>query len=218
MSVYEETLRLFEEMDGLDDSFIEESMLPDQIPTSKKKLHFLSAFLGSGLGVAILCAVVSVGLLVALIQAGLLDGSLSGNMSPGADAPAGNHPDYQEEITDEPVTLPEESTRVPAGTRSEDESGLYYVSYGDGTCICMGYVRYEEQSELSIPTYSPHGDVVTAIYSYAFRNCLSLQSVSLPAGLRSLDHRTFPMEVPIYHLYGHILSLGSSSNPYILIK
>lgn len=220
MNAFDSSLRLFEELDGLADSFIEESMLPDESLASPPKIRRKTAggilrFLSSGAGVAILCTVVSLGLLAALVQLGMMGDNMHGNMSPPQqDNPAGNSPtDYE---TDEPVTLPEESARVPQGTRSEDEAGLYYISYGDGTCICMGFVRDEGQTALSIPTYSPDGDVVVAIYNYAFRNCLTLESVTLPAGLRSFDHKTFPMEAPIYRVYGNILYLGSEKNPYMV--
>ena len=213
---FDGALRLFEEMDGLADEFIEESMLPDSLPQApaKSKGQFFR-FLSSGVGVAILCGVVSVGILTALIHMGLSDGNMAGDLVPPQQSPpAENGPmDY---ATDEPVSLPDESDRVPAGTRSEDESGLYYISYGDGTCICMGFVRDEGQTALAIPDYSPDGDAVVAIYSYAFRNCMTLQSVTLPAGLRSLDHKTFPMEAPIYRIHGNILYLGSDQNPYMV--
>ena len=218
MSTYEGSLRLFEELDGLADEFIEESMLPDgnlTSPARRKPKGGLWRFLTGGAGVAILCAAVSLGILTALIHVGLSGDGSMGNMSPPQQDGPG-HSAFPDAVTDEPVTLPEESDRVPVGTRSEDESGLYYVSYGDGTCICMGFLRDEGQTHLAIPTYSPDGDAVVAIYSYAFRNCLSLESVTLPAGLRSFDHKTFPMEAPIYHIYGNILYLGSENNPYMV--
>jgi hypothetical protein len=57
---------------------------------------------------------------------------------------------------------------------------------------------------------------VVAIYSYAFRDALGLTSVTLPAGLRSYDLNTFPMEARIYTLRGNILYLGSDGNPYLV--
>ena len=65
MSQFDSTLRLFEAMDGLDDTFIEESMLPDGgRPASVlrgrgNRNGLLSRFARSGWAVAILCAVVS---------------------------------------------------------------------------------------------------------------------------------------------------------------
>jgi len=118
--------------------------------------------------------------------------------------------------TDEPVTLPEESDRVPAGTASVDESGLRYVSNGDGTCVCMGYVSGKEQTALRIPNHSPDGDAVIEIYRNAFSNSIELTEVILPAGLRVYDRGTFPMEAEIYHLYGNVLYLGTEKNPYMV--
>lgn len=220
MSEFDRSLRLFQELDGLDDSFIEAGMLPDTQTLSvgrgkhRSSQSPLLRFLNSGWGVAILCAVVSLSVLTATVRWGLNGGT--------EDAPSAGHSPSQEGSSpmdtypEETVPLPEASNRVPAGTVSVDENRLRYVSYGDGTCSCLGFERDSGQTALHIPDYSPDGDVVVSIDSYAFRNSLELTEVTLPAGLRRLDHKTFPMEAPIYRLYGNILYIGSDENPYLV--
>ncbi len=225
MSQYESALRLFEELDGLDDAFIEEGMLPDAAavtPLRGRTLHpkgknpFLR-FVNSGWGVAMLCAVVSVSVLVGVVKLGLKDSVGNINPPPGENAPNdGFTGETLPSETDELPTLPEESERVPAGTSSVDGTGLRYVSHGDGTCICMGFTADAGQTAVHVPDYSPDGDVVISIYGYAFRDSIHLTEVTLPAGLRSYDRDTFPMEAEIYRLCGNILYLGSDDNPYMV--
>lgn len=222
MSEFDSTLRLFEAMDGLDDTFIQESMLPDTATLSavrgrsRSRNGVFSRFARSGWAVAMLCAVVSVSVLVAIVKLGLKDPS--GDIQPPANDGHTDIPvtEVLPSETDEPPTLPAEGDRVPAGFESVDETGLRYVSNGDGTCICMGYATDEGQTAVTIPNHSPDGDVVVEVYQYAFRNHLGLTRVTLPAGLRRYDRGTFPMEAEIYHLYGNILYLGTEKNPYMV--
>ena len=224
MSQFDSTLRLFEALDGLEESFIEESLLPDSVsPVSasgrsarQRGSGPLLRFLRSGWAVAALCTVVSLSVLVALVRLGL-DGGMSMDPAiPDNHGPAGSFTETLPSETDEPVTLPAEGDRVPAGTASVDEAGLRYVSNGDGTCICMGFVTDEGQTALRIPNHSPDGDAVIEIYRSAFSNRVELKEVILPAGLRSFDRNTFPMEAEIYRLYGNILYLGTEKNPYMV--
>lgn len=223
MSQYESALRLFEELDGLDDAFIQEGMLPDtavMTPIRGGKIRrggsLLARFGRSGWAVAMLCAVVSLSVLVAVVRLGLKDPA--GNTDPpGENLPNdGFTGETLPSETDELPTLPEESDRVPVGTTSVDENGVRYRSNGDGTCTCMGFEDPEGKTTLHIPDYSPDGDVVISIYRYAFRDQIGLTEVILPAGLRSYDTYTFPMEAEIYRLYGNILYLGSDDNPYMV--
>lgn len=233
MSRYDEALRLFEELDGLEDTFIEEGMLPDEAaqPTRRRRREagLLSRMANSGWGVAAICAAVSLGVVVLLMRFGGIADNKS--MADGAHPSEPNKGEYSGNIFDgekdnvsaeteaeaeETVTLPEKSAWVPVGQVSLDGSGLYYQSYGNGTCILAGYREEDPLTVLHVPAYSPDGDVVVAIDSYAFRNQLSLREVILPAGLRELDHKTFPMDAPIYNLWGNILYLGSQTNPYMV--
>ena len=227
MSSFDEALRLFEELDGLEDGFIEEGMLPDETARPIRRRRYgeglLARLANSGWGVAAICAAVSLGVVVLLLRFGGLDAKNEGDsvhpLAPGQENNDGYNVDEKvddaESMTEESVTLPEESARVPMGTTSLDENGLRYQSYGNGTCLLTGYFGETPLTVLHIPTYSPDGDVVTVIDSYAFRNQMSLREVTLPAGLRELDHKTFPMEAPIYSIHGNILYLGSRDNPYM---
>ncbi len=230
MSQFDEALRLFEELDGLDDAFIEEGMLPDEAVkparrrfTDSRSGNFFARLANSDWGVAILCAAVSLGVLTAIVRWGTADNDKAMGEAAPPDAP--NYAtqmepseDKADEIpeTEEAVTLPDESARVPAGQVSKDQNGLRYQSYGNGTCILTGYQGDAPLTDLHIPTYSPDGDVVAYIDGYAFRGQLSLREVTLPAGLREFDHKTFPMDAPIYSLHGNILYLGSRANPYMV--
>ena len=221
MSEFDASLRLFEAMDGLDDAFIQEGMLPDAAVLSpavrgrRRENSLFTRFARSGWAVAILCTVVSLSVLAAVVKLGM--GAPAGDaVPPEQQGPANQVTDTLPSETDEPVTLPEESDRVPAGTVSVDEAGLRYVSNGDGTCMCMGLTSNEGQTEIAIPNHSPDGDVVIRIYAYAFSNHMGLTKVTLPAGLRVYDRGTFPMEAEIYHLYGNILYLGTEKNPYMV--
>ena len=221
MSQYESALRLFEELDGLDDAFIEEGMLPDASVMSpirggraRRSDNIFARFARSGWAVAMLCAVVSLSVLAAVVRLGIK--APSGDMPPENIEPAGSATDTLPSETDEPVTIPEESDRVPAGTVSVDESGLRYVSNGDGTCVCMGFVSNEGQTTLHIPNHSPDRDAVIEINRNAFSNSMELTEVTLPAGLRVYDRGTFPMEAEIYRLCGNILYLGTEKNPYMV--
>jgi hypothetical protein len=176
--------------------------------------------MNSGWGVAVICALVSVGVLAVMIRWGLGDFDVGNAHAPDNMGPAGS---AQETVSpedakppQETVPLPEESARVPAGTPSVDSRGLQYVSNGDGTCVCRGVASTDNPTALHIPDYSPDGDAVTALDPYAFRNLLGLTEVTLPAGLRSYDGHTLPMEAEIYRLYGNILYLGSDENPYMV--
>ena len=220
MSEFDASLRLFEAMDGLDDTFIQEGMLPDSSrPTAILRGRggrdgIFARFARSGWAVAVLCTVVSLSVLAAVVKLGL--NGPAGDLPPENMDPAGSAAETLPSETDEPVTLPAEGDRVPAGTASVDEAGLRYVSNGDGTCMCMGLTSNEGQTEIAIPNHSPDGDVVIRIYAYAFSNHMGLTKVTLPAGLRVYDRGTFPMEAEIYHLYGNVLYLGTEKNPYMV--
>ena len=222
MSRFDSSLLLFEAMDGLDDAFIQEGMLPETAVSApicgkgRRRDNALARFARSGWAVAILCAVVSLSVLAAVVKLGIK--APSGDLQPPANGSTedGFTGETLPSETDEPVTLPEESDRVPAGTASVDESGLRYVSNGDGTCVCMGYASGKEQTALRMPNHSPDGDAVIEIYRNAFSNSIELTEVILPAGLRVYDRGTFPMEAEIYHLYGNVLYLGTEKNPYMV--
>lgn len=238
MSSMDKALDLFEALDGLDDALIEEGMLPDStagIPRrGRKKETVFTRFARSGWGVATISVAVSLVVLMAIVRVGQGDFAPSAgedapdapNMSPGnpeQEMPMGTIGDMAPGETPEPdeeVTRPDESARVPFGTRSTSEEGLQFMSLGDGTCRCTGIRSGSpldaDPSVLDIPTYSPDGDVVAEIDTRAFSTRSGLREVYLPRGLTQLDHKTFPMDAPIYRIHGNILYLGSRENPYMV--
>lgn len=94
MSQFDQALRLFEELDGLEDAFIEEGMLPDEdIVPARSRLargrNLLAWLAGNRWGVAILSGILVVGLLTATIGLG------NGNKNMEADdAPPLYEPNY----------------------------------------------------------------------------------------------------------------------------
>ena len=210
-----QALRLMEELDGLRDDFIEAAMLPDSQVSdqSRSSRKVIRKIMKSGLTAALLAGVLYVGLLAVIVRLG--QPSTNENV-PGENAPIqGTQEDTTPPETQESPTVPEEEEWVEPGTISVDENGLTYVSNGDGTCVCKGFVDKEGQTTLRVPNYSPDGDVVVALDSFAFRTCYDLTEVILPDGLRKLDHNTFPMEAPIYTVYGNILYIPGHSYPYM---
>ena len=213
-------LRLMEELDGLDDAFIEDAMLPDEHTAGGFGGGYgfgrgIRRFMNSGLAVALLAGVLSLSLLGVIVRLGQ---GTANDVSPDNVGPAASDTPSEEgtpPVTMDPPTTPDEEDRVEPGTTSVDEYGLIYRSNGDGTCVCKGFVDKEGQTVLRVPNYSPDGDVVVELDSFAFRTCFELTEVILPDGLRRLDHNTFPMEIPIYSVYGNILYLPGHSYPYM---
>ena len=212
-----QALRLMEELDGLRDDFIEAAMLPDNQVSHKSggSGRVIRKIMKSGLTAALLAGVLYLGLLAVIVRLG--QPSTNDAVAPEGSPPEnGTYEDTTPPVTQETPTTPEEEERAEPGTVSVDENGLTYVSNGDGTCICKGFVDKEGQTTLHIPNYSPDGDVVVTLDNFAFRTCYELTEVILPDGLRKLDHNTFPMEAPIYTIYGNILYLSGHSYPYMV--
>ena len=120
---FDEALRLFEELDGLDDAFIEEGMLPDEfVETSPvKRPNPLIRFANSGWGVAMLCVLVSMSVLLAVIHFGI-DANRKGSEDAAPDAAPPAFPGYDAEEEgdhewkgDDPVDDPVRD-EVPAET------------------------------------------------------------------------------------------------------
>ncbi len=221
-------LRLFEQLDGLDDDLIRESALPIEPamhrhavgrghkPSLRGGFRRALHALNSVPGVAVLCTVLTLGIVLGLIYLGT--GTNDGMASMPSNPPGDHvHPSSEHDrLPTETLPLPAESERVPVGTRSVDENGLRYVSYGDGTCYLLDMVDYDGQTTLSIADYSPDGDVVVSISPLMIRSYHTLTEVTLPAGLRSLSRKTFPANPSLYTVYGNLLYLGSSDNPYMV--
>ena len=90
----DEALRLFEALDGLDDGFIEEGMLPDEAEP-KKRSRMLRALQSRGWVAAVVCAVAVLGVLVGTSQGrGLMNGLMDGKAE-AEDALPGSPPTYE---------------------------------------------------------------------------------------------------------------------------
>ena len=72
----------------------------------------------------------------------------------------------------------------------EYSEGLEFTSNGDGTCYVSGIGTCTD-TELIIPPVSPAGDTVTAIGGGAFYNCVSLETVMVPASVTHIHFEAF---------------------------
>ena len=68
--------------------------------------------------------------------------------------------------------------------------GLEFTSNGNGTCYVSGIGSCTD-TEIIIPTKSPAGDTVTSIYDYAFRDCLSITSISMSDNVINIGKGAF---------------------------
>ena len=68
--------------------------------------------------------------------------------------------------------------------------GLSYSSHGDGTCYVSGIGSCDD-AQLVIPEFSPSGDRVVEVASYAFYNCDSFTSVVIPDSVTSIGSYAF---------------------------
>ena len=68
--------------------------------------------------------------------------------------------------------------------------GLKFTSNSDGTCVVTGIGTCTD-IYLIIPHTSLAGDIVTSIGSYAFSNCTSLTSVTIPDSVTSIGRYAF---------------------------
>ena len=91
-------------------------------------------------------------------------------------------PFLPETTTLEEVTLPEEVT-IPSNS-------LAFASAGDGTCTVIGIGSCTD-SCVVIPTYSPAGDVVTAVSARALYGQKQINAIQIPATVTHIGALAF---------------------------
>lgn len=94
---------------------------------------------------------------------------------------------YEDPESTEAETTAEVTTEE---TTAEPVYELAFTSNGDGTCYVSGLGTYRS-NEVSIPTLSPSGDIVTGIGKYAFYNKTSIVRVSIPSTVRTVGEYAF---------------------------
>ncbi len=92
----------------------------------------------------------------------------------------------------------ETSLTVTVGMKNETyiaiyesySEGLAFISNEDGTCSVTGIGSCSD-TEISIPLFSPNGDLVTSINHQMFYNCSDLTSVTIPSSVTSIGSSAF---------------------------
>lgn len=116
----------------------------------------------------------------------------------GASRPAADLGYHTPESTDAPESTeaPIESSEAESTAEKAPETtappvlSLSFSSNGDGTCSVSGLGSYPS-GDVSIPTLSPTGDVVTGIGKYAFYNETGIIRITIPSTVRSIGEYAF---------------------------
>ena len=95
-------------------------------------------------------------------------------------------------VTTPPILL--ESTTLPEVTTPPEETApsntLSFASTGDGTCTLIGIGSCTD-SCVVIPTYSPAGDVVTAVAARALYGLKQINAIQIPATVEHIGALAF---------------------------
>ena len=73
---------------------------------------------------------------------------------------------------------------------TNESTGLYYISNGDGTCYVSGIGDCTD-TNIIIPSISPDGDTVTAIGEEAFADCSNITGVTIPSTVTRISAGAF---------------------------
>lgn len=93
------------------------------------------------------------------------------------------------------IEAPIESTEAETTAKAPETTAppvlsLAFSSNGDGTCYVSGIGSYPS-GDVSIPTLSPAGEVVTGIGKYAFYNETGIIRITIPSTVRSIGEYAF---------------------------
>ncbi len=119
------------------------------------------------------------------------------------------------------VTAQNEVYTATYGEAIRYSEGLRFTSNGDGTCYVSGIGTCTD-TDIVIPPVSPQGDTVTSIDNYAFRDCTSLTSVTIPASVTSIGEWAFEECTSLASVfYGgtaedwDVIVIGGSNDPLL---
>ena len=135
---------------------------------------------------ALLCLVLG-GIIIAQNAGGGYVPTMADVEEPPSDTTAPTEDETAPPETEPPETDPEPETVEPVVVASE---GLEFTSLGDGTSYVSGAGSCRD-SFIILPEYSPFGEKVVGIGSYAFRGCDFLKCIELNENLRFIGAYAF---------------------------
>ena len=91
----------------------------------------------------------------------------------------------------EQPTTEEKTESSESGTESDipRENEFKFTSNGDGTCMISEAIY--AKGELTIPEFSPEGELITKIGDGAFKNCYEITSLTIPDSIRNIGEEAF---------------------------
>lgn len=166
--------QIFTCLGDVDDTFIDESALPEEaVIEQPKRHHAIAAFFEKPAVVAAICTLVALGTVAGIFMAGHAAGEpvppISGTVSVDSD--------LQETVNGE-TNLQEPETDLDYMGDILRHDDLYYISHGNGTCSLVGIAALPEDMVLTIPETAMNGDRVIAL-----RDMTATSSLAVPNGV-----------------------------------